>query len=144
MTLVPVLGLAVPLPAIIMAGVTLYMLVLALVLWIRFCLKERCPPLCGSCCPDFSVWDQCFRLAQSCDCRLPTLRSCLMDAGSPPSVRDGAKHHTLQGCGFILTKVSEDGGWCLCLQCSSWDCACTCQPPECESCNCLCFEIRIK
>ncbi|XP_061159102.1 uncharacterized protein si:ch211-198p11.6 isoform X2 [Syngnathus typhle] len=85
MTLVPVLGLAVPLPAIIMAGVTLYMLVLALVLWIRFCLKERCPPLCGSCCPDFSVWDQCFRLAQSCDCRLPTLRSCLMDAGSPPS-----------------------------------------------------------
>uniref|UniRef100_A0A665SYS8 Uncharacterized protein n=1 Tax=Echeneis naucrates TaxID=173247 RepID=A0A665SYS8_ECHNA len=29
-------------------------------------------------------------------------------------------------------------------QCEKWDCACTCQPPECESCNCLCFEIRIK
>uniref|UniRef100_A0A3B4ZJK7 Uncharacterized protein n=1 Tax=Stegastes partitus TaxID=144197 RepID=A0A3B4ZJK7_9TELE len=28
--------------------------------------------------------------------------------------------------------------------CDRWDCACTCQPPECESCNCLCFEIRIK
>uniref|UniRef100_A0A8C5GH36 Metallothionein n=1 Tax=Gouania willdenowi TaxID=441366 RepID=A0A8C5GH36_GOUWI len=29
-------------------------------------------------------------------------------------------------------------------QCWRWDCACTCQPPECQSCNCLCFEIRIK
>ncbi|XP_061701985.1 uncharacterized protein si:ch211-198p11.6 [Syngnathoides biaculeatus] len=113
MSVVPVLGLAVPLPAIIMIGITLYMLVLGLVLWIRFCLKERCSLACESCCPSFSVWDHCFRLAQSCDCQPLTVRSCLTDIGSVPSV-------------------------------SKWDCACTCQPPECESCNCLCFEIRIK
>ncbi|XP_077386817.1 uncharacterized protein LOC144024427 [Festucalex cinctus] len=113
MSVVPFMGLAVPLPAIILAAITLYMLVLALVLWIRFCFKERCQLACDSCCPTFSIWECCFRLAQSCDCRPPTPRLCLMDVCSLPS-------------------------------CSKWDCACTCQPPECESCNCLCFEIRIK
>uniref|UniRef100_A0A667YRZ3 Uncharacterized protein n=1 Tax=Myripristis murdjan TaxID=586833 RepID=A0A667YRZ3_9TELE len=32
----------------------------------------------------------------------------------------------------------------FCPQCARWDCACTCQPPECDSFNCLCFEIKIR
>ncbi|XP_077589846.1 uncharacterized protein LOC144208065 isoform X2 [Stigmatopora nigra] len=116
MSVVPVLGLAMPLPAIIMLAILIYMLLLAVVVWIRFCFKERCSWDCGPCCPccpNFSMWDRCYQLAQSCDCNPPTLRSCLKDVGLP-------------------------------AVCSKWDCACMCQPPECESCNCLCFEIRIK
>ncbi|KAM7387563.1 hypothetical protein PAMA_009943 [Pampus argenteus] len=67
MQVLPVWELAIPLPAVIMITVSLYMIILGIGLWIRSCLK-----------------------------------------------------------------------------CVKWDCACTCQPPECDSCNCLCFEIRIK
>ncbi|XP_047199900.1 uncharacterized protein si:ch211-198p11.6 [Hippoglossus stenolepis] len=86
--------LSIPLPAVLMITLGVYMTVLGIGLWIRFCLK-------------------CFRLAEMCNCRLPTMRSCLADSCPAPT-------------------------------CAKWDCACTCQPPECESCNCLCFEIRIK
>ncbi|XP_044037541.1 keratin-associated protein 4-5 isoform X2 [Siniperca chuatsi] len=108
----PVWGLAIPLPAVLMITLSLYMIVLGIGLWIRSCLKDRCCE-CGDCCPDISLCEQCFRLAEMCDCRLPTLRSCRADSCPSPS-------------------------------CVKWDCACTCQPPECDSCNCLCFEIRIK
>ncbi|XP_040919107.1 uncharacterized protein si:ch211-198p11.6 isoform X2 [Toxotes jaculatrix] len=76
-------------------------------------ITDRCSSECGDCCPNISICEQCFRLAEMCDCRLPTMRSCLTNSCPSPT-------------------------------CVKWDCACTCQPPECESCNCLCFEIRIK
>ncbi|XP_061761781.1 uncharacterized protein si:ch211-198p11.6 isoform X1 [Nerophis ophidion] len=113
MSVLPAWGLSIPLPAVIFIGVSIYMLVLALALWIRFCLKERYALACDCGCPSWSLWELCFNVAQSCDCRLPSLRSCLRDMCASPS-------------------------------CGRWDCACTCQPPECESCNCLCFEIRVK
>ncbi|XP_061761783.1 uncharacterized protein si:ch211-198p11.6 isoform X2 [Nerophis ophidion] len=75
--------------------------------------QERYALACDCGCPSWSLWELCFNVAQSCDCRLPSLRSCLRDMCASPS-------------------------------CGRWDCACTCQPPECESCNCLCFEIRVK
>ncbi|XP_040919106.1 uncharacterized protein si:ch211-198p11.6 isoform X1 [Toxotes jaculatrix] len=105
--------LALPLPAVLIITVSFYMVVLGIGLWIRFCLKDRCSSECGDCCPNISICEQCFRLAEMCDCRLPTMRSCLTNSCPSPT-------------------------------CVKWDCACTCQPPECESCNCLCFEIRIK
>ncbi|XP_060946695.1 uncharacterized protein si:ch211-198p11.6 [Limanda limanda] len=105
--------LSIPLPAVLMITLGVYMVVLCIGLWIRFCLKDRCSSDCGDCCPNISLCDHCFRLAEVCNCRLPTMRSCLTDSCPAPT-------------------------------CAKWDCACTCQPPECESCNCLCFEIRIK
>uniref|UniRef100_A0A3Q3MUH4 Uncharacterized protein n=1 Tax=Mastacembelus armatus TaxID=205130 RepID=A0A3Q3MUH4_9TELE len=75
--------------------------------------KDHCSSKCGNCCPSIPICEQCFRVAEICDCRLPTMHSCLRDSCTP-------------------------------LTCNKWDCACTCQPPECDSCNCLCFEIRIK
>ncbi|KTG32121.1 hypothetical protein cypCar_00007264 [Cyprinus carpio] len=51
--------------------------------------------------------------AQSCDCRAPSLQSCLDYSCPSPN-------------------------------CAMWDCACTCQPPECDSINCFCFEIKFK
>uniref|UniRef100_A0A8B9R5Y1 Uncharacterized protein n=1 Tax=Astyanax mexicanus TaxID=7994 RepID=A0A8B9R5Y1_ASTMX len=33
---------------------------------------------------------------------------------------------------------------CPTSNCVMWDCACTCQPPECDSINCICFEIKFK
>ncbi|KAM4717165.1 uncharacterized protein FYW61_017351 [Anableps anableps] len=114
MQVLPVWGLAIPLPAVMMIAVSLYMMVLGVGLWIRYCLKDYCSlEPCCSCCPSASLGDQCFRLAERCDCRLPAVASFLPDSCSSPA-------------------------------CISMDCACTCQPPECDSCNCLCFEIRIK
>ncbi|KAM8825438.1 uncharacterized protein ACB058_021354 [Synchiropus picturatus] len=111
MPVLPVWELAVPLPAVMMITVALYIVMVALGLWIRFCLKDRCS--CQDCCPGFSLCDQCFQLAEMCDFRTPSLRSCLPASCPRPNF-------------------------------GRWDCACTCQPPECDSCNCLCFEIRIK
>ncbi|XP_069021343.1 uncharacterized protein [Embiotoca jacksoni] len=113
MQVLPIWQLAIPLPAVLMITVGLYMVVLGIGLWIRYCLKDCCSLPCADCCPDVSVCELCFRLAEMCDCRLPSLASVLPDSCPSPS-------------------------------CAKWDCACTCQPPECESCNCLCFEIRIK
>ncbi|XP_029996739.1 sperm mitochondrial-associated cysteine-rich protein [Sphaeramia orbicularis] len=111
--------LSVPLPAIMLITVTLYMIVVGIGLWIRFCLKDRCSFSCGDCCPDVSVSEQCYKMAETCDCRTPSLRSCLVDTCPSPSA-------------------------CPTPSCATLDCACTCHPPECDSCNCLCFEIRIK
>ncbi|XP_036003601.1 uncharacterized protein si:ch211-198p11.6 isoform X1 [Fundulus heteroclitus] len=113
MQVLPIWGLAVPLPAVMMITISLYMVLLGVGLWIRSCLKDYCSLGCGACCPDVSVCEQCFRLAEACDCRLPAISSFLPASFSSPS-------------------------------CINMDCACTCQPPDCQSCNCLCFEIRIK
>ncbi len=32
----------------------------------------------------------------------------------------------------------------LCFQCGQCNCNCSCQVPECESINCLCFELKLK
>ncbi|KAM9843849.1 uncharacterized protein ACBR49_012970 [Aulostomus maculatus] len=113
MEVLPAGGLAIPLPAAVLIAVILYMGLLGVGLWLRIYLKGRCSSACGGCCPHVPVGEKCFQLAETCDCRTPTLHSCLANLCSSPS-------------------------------CGKWDCACTCQPPECDSCNCLCFEIRIK
>lgn len=111
--------LALPLPAVLMITVSIYMVLLGAAIWVRYCLKDRCSFSCGDCCPDVSVCDQCFKVAEVCDCRPPSLRSCL--SSTCPSFSS-----------------------CLAPSCAKMDCACTCQPLECDTCNCLCFEIRIK
>ncbi|RVE69932.1 hypothetical protein OJAV_G00083000 [Oryzias javanicus] len=114
MQVLPIWGLAIPLPAVMIITVSLYMVLVGIGFWIRYCLKDRCSSECGGCCPDVSLCENCLRLAEMCNCRLPAVRSFLPNPCLLPN------------------------------PCVNLDCACTCQPPECESCNCLCFEIRIK
>ncbi|XP_059924033.1 uncharacterized protein si:ch211-198p11.6 [Gadus macrocephalus] len=81
------MGMALPLPAVLMIAVGIYVFVLAMALWFRHCLKDRCT----------GMW-----------------------------------------------KGLLSGPLPLNVECANWDCTCTCQPPECESCNCLCFEIKLR
>ncbi|XP_048053161.1 uncharacterized protein si:ch211-198p11.6 [Megalobrama amblycephala] len=74
---VPVWALSLPLPAIVMISVGIYMIVLAAVLWCHHCLKAKCDPQCSDCCAGFSPCEYCLVCAQSCDCRPPSMRSCL-------------------------------------------------------------------
>ncbi|XP_019906217.1 uncharacterized protein si:ch211-198p11.6 isoform X1 [Esox lucius] len=117
-SVLPVWGLALPLPAVLMIVVGVYMLFLAMALWFRQCLKEQCSPECGDCCPNIAPCDYCLECAESCNCRTPSMRSCLD-----------------QTCPSTCPSLPN---------CAMWDCACTCQPPECESFNCLCFEIKFR
>uniref|UniRef100_A0A8C4SL67 Uncharacterized protein n=1 Tax=Erpetoichthys calabaricus TaxID=27687 RepID=A0A8C4SL67_ERPCA len=64
------------------------------------------------------VCDCCLACAELCDCKMPSLRSCLNG----------------------LCPRSPDCTDC----CPVCDCACTFQSPDCENCNCLCFEIKMK
>ncbi|KAM9541535.1 uncharacterized protein ACWYII_039053 isoform 1-T4 [Salvelinus alpinus] len=118
MMVLPVWGLTLPLPAVLMIVVGLYMIFLAMALWFRQCLKEQCSPECGDCCPNIAPFEYCLACAESCNCRMPSLRSCLD-----------------QTCPSTCPSLPN---------CNMWDCACTCQPPECESFNCLCFEIKLR
>ncbi|KAM3597253.1 uncharacterized protein V6R79_001899 [Siganus canaliculatus] len=112
MEVVSLWGLAIPLPAVMIITVALYMIVLGIGLWIRSCVKDRCFIECGDCCPGLSICEQCYSLGEMCEHCVTYVRSCW---------------------GHVFPSS--------CVKC---DCACTCQPPECDSCNCLCFEIRIK
>ncbi|XP_076851798.1 uncharacterized protein LOC143503690 [Brachyhypopomus gauderio] len=109
----PSWALPLPLPAVVMVTVGLYMLLLAGVLWCHRCLRPQCSSQCADCCPGVSAFERCYVCAQSCDCRPPNLHACLDHSCPSPS-------------------------------CVVWDCACTCQPPECDSVNCICFEIKFR
>ncbi|XP_029692263.1 uncharacterized protein si:ch211-198p11.6 [Takifugu rubripes] len=114
MQALPIWGLAIPLPAVLIITLSLYLVVLGIGFWLRSCLKERCSSWCDDCCPDMSpASEQCCRLVEMCDCKMPSMNS------------------------YWTTD-------CPINPCANWDCACTCQPPECDSCNCLCFEIRVR
>lgn len=111
--------------------------------------KDRCCSDCGDCCPNISVSEQCFRLAETCDCRLPTVHSCWTKSCPSPSVRilRTQSSSTLTTNQTVTTLAHHRNRFLFLsdvFQCAKWDCACTCQPPECDSCNCLCFEIRIR
>ncbi|XP_034396127.1 keratin-associated protein 4-9 isoform X2 [Cyclopterus lumpus] len=85
MQVMPLWELSIPLPAVLMITLGLYMVVLGLGLWIRSCLKDRCSPQCAGCCPAVSLCENCFRFAEMCDCRLPTVRSCRAVSCPSPS-----------------------------------------------------------
>ncbi|KAJ7990032.1 hypothetical protein DPEC_G00310650 [Dallia pectoralis] len=77
MMVLPVWGLALPLPAVLMIVVAVYMIFLVMALWFRQCLKEQCSPECGDCCPNIAPCDYCLACAESCNCHTPSMRSCL-------------------------------------------------------------------
>uniref|UniRef100_A0ABJ3HKH5 Predicted gene, 57854 n=1 Tax=Mus musculus TaxID=10090 RepID=A0ABJ3HKH5_MOUSE len=68
--------------------------------------------------------DCCWSCAEACDFPLPSPTHCL-DACCP--------------------HLSEAGWAPRCPGCCPLcDCACACQLPDCQSLNCLCFEIKLR
>ncbi|XP_014354153.1 uncharacterized protein SI:CH211-198P11.6 [Latimeria chalumnae] len=121
-------GLLLPVPAIVFIAVGAYLVLLIIIIVVRQCLLER--GFCVDCCSwgkdlQLGCWKYCLACAESCDCKIPSLNHCL-DNYCPRS-RD---------C---------DVGNCLsCSCCPYCDCACAFQPPDCESINCICFEIKMR
>ncbi|XP_055079809.1 keratin-associated protein 5-9 [Periophthalmus magnuspinnatus] len=77
--------LALPLPAIFLITVGLYMLLLGTALWLRYCLKDHCSVSCPDCCSGVSLCENCFKMAEACDCRPPSVRSCFAYTCPSPS-----------------------------------------------------------
>nr|XP_032641564.1 uncharaterized LOC112694756 homolog isoform X1 [Chelonoidis abingdonii] len=120
--------LLLPLPAIVFITVAAYLLLLLLILALRHCLLAR--GLCADSC-----WCEkgmlggpshcCLACAKACDCATPSLTHCL-DTCCPR--RQGWE---LSTCPPFLR---------CCPLC---DCACAYQPPDCQSINCICFEVKL-
>ncbi|XP_061568160.1 keratin-associated protein 5-4 [Cololabis saira] len=85
MKVLAVWELAIPLPAVMLIVASLYMILLGTGLWIRHCLKDRCSSDCTDCCPRVSLCEQCYRLAETCNYRMPTIRSFLPNSCCSPS-----------------------------------------------------------
>lgn len=104
-------------PAAGIAAIVLsvYILIIALILYIRYLTKaDCCDNCCGSrCCVNFHPIDATLVcLGECCDCRLPTAQTCA-DTICP----------TQDQCTECLTSCIPD--------------------TNCDNCSCLCFEIRL-
>ncbi|XP_016279681.1 sperm mitochondrial-associated cysteine-rich protein [Monodelphis domestica] len=125
----PVVSASLPIPAIVFITVVVYLLLLGLVLLARRYLVEQdcCLSDCrGSCRKEDAPgpFECCQGYAEACDFPLPSPARCL-DACCPQPM---------------------EAGWApQCPRCCPLcDCACACQLPECQSLNCLCFEIKLR
>lgn len=98
--------LSIPLPAVLMITVSLYMVVLGVGLWIRYYLKDYCSSNCTDCCPNVSICDQCFRFATVCDCKMPPVESLVPSCSAPSCDR--------WDCACT----------CQAPECESWNCLC--------------------
>ncbi|XP_066134529.1 uncharacterized protein [Saccopteryx bilineata] len=121
-------SLLLPTPAIVFIAVGIYLLLLGLLLLTRHCLlAQGCCTDCSSPCRKQGAsrpQDYCWTCAEACDFPVP----------SPV--------HYLDAC---CPQPTEAGWDPRCPQCCPLcDCACTCQLPDCQSVNCLCFEIKLR
>ncbi|XP_019504250.1 PREDICTED: uncharacterized protein LOC109385938 isoform X1 [Hipposideros armiger] len=121
-------SLLLPIPAIVFIAVGIYLLLLGLVLLTRHCLlAQGCCANCSSPCRKQGAsrtQDCCWACAEACNFPLPSPAHCL-DACCPQPT---------------------EAGWApRCPRCCPLcDCACACQLPDCQSLNCLCFEIKLR
>ncbi|XP_070088075.1 male-specific sperm protein Mst84Db isoform X2 [Equus asinus] len=88
---------------------------------------QGCCTACSSPCRKQGVsgpQDCCWTCAEACDFPLP------------------GPAHCLDACCLQPTEA----GWAPCCPrcCPLCDCACACQLPDCQSLNCLCFEIKLR
>lgn len=70
-------------------------------------LQEQCSPGCGDCCPNIAPFDYCLACAESCNCRMPSLRSCLdqtcpSTCPSLPNVSETSECATDQGLNHLF------------------------------------------
>ncbi|XP_076801304.1 uncharacterized protein LOC143445846 isoform X2 [Clavelina lepadiformis] len=104
----------------------------------KFCSKSdsQARGICADCnCfgksdEEDSCFDCFLACAQFCNCDTPDLRSCCDSICGPRRRCD---------FGDCATCDCGDGS---CEGCSALQCACACQPPDCDQINCLCFEIK--
>ncbi|XP_072454985.1 uncharacterized protein [Notamacropus eugenii] len=124
----PVVSVSLPIPAIVFISVVVYLLLLGLVLLARHYSVEqgRCTDCRGSCrkADAPGPFECCQGCAEACDFPLPSPARCL-DACCPQPLEAGWTPQCPRCCP-------------LC------DCACACQLPDCQSLNCLCFEIKLR
>ncbi|KAM5227365.1 uncharacterized protein ACOB6Z_016371 [Ctenodactylus gundi] len=121
-------SLLLPIPAIVFITVGIYLLLLGLVLLIRHCLlAQGCCQDCSSPCRKQGAsgpQDCCWNCAEACDFPLSSPARYLDACCPQPSEADWAPR---------------------CPRCCPLcDCACACQLPDCQSLNCLCFEIKLR
>ncbi|KAB0394871.1 hypothetical protein E2I00_008106, partial [Balaenoptera physalus] len=121
-------SLLLPIPAIVVLAVGIYLLLLGLVLLTRHCLlAQGCCTDCSSPCRKQGAsrpQDCCWTCAEACDFPLPSPAHYLDACCPQPAESDWAPH---------------------CPRCCPLcDCACACQLPDCQSLNCLCFEIKLR
>ncbi|XP_078479726.1 uncharacterized protein LOC144947533 isoform X2 [Lampetra fluviatilis] len=102
-------SLPLPLPALLVAIVGAYVLLLALALLLRCCWTERGGSPCdpdGCCSPpsSSSCTDCCLSCARSCDCRVPTVTGCLDSCCPRPNRFRSTRAHLCDcsgiGCSF--------------------------------------------
>ncbi|KAM9101008.1 uncharacterized protein LOC141563771 isoform X2 [Sminthopsis crassicaudata] len=124
----PLVNVSLPIPAIVFISVVAYLLLLGLVLLARRYLVEQdcCTDCRGPCrkTDTHGPFECCQGCAEACDFPLPNPTRCL-DACCPQPM---------------------EAGWApQCPRCFPLcDCACACQLPDCQSLNCLCFEIKLR
>lgn len=127
-------------PIILVIAIGGYMILLGILLVIRQFLVTRgicveCAP-CGKedgslqCCP---CW---IAVAESCNCcSYPNIKTCLNSlCGNTRNICTVEKCVTCQVCANICGPESG-------CECAGCDCAC--QPPECETIDCLCFKMQV-
>nr|XP_048310879.1 keratin-associated protein 4-3 [Myodes glareolus] len=121
-------SLLLPIPAIVFITVGVYLLLLGLVLLTRHCL------LAQGCCTDCSSPCRKQTASESQDCFWNCAEACDFPLPSPAHYLDACCPHP------------SEAGWApRCPQCCPLcDCACACQLPDCQSLNCLCFEIKLR
>ncbi|XP_031244169.1 uncharaterized LOC112694756 homolog isoform X2 [Mastomys coucha] len=143
-------SLQLPTPAIVFIAVGIYLLLLGLVLLTRHCLlAQGCCTDCSSPCRKqgaSETQDCCWSCAEACDFPLPSPAHYL-DACCPHPSEAGKAAELLA----IVRRSQERSrelrkGWApQCPRCCPLcDCACACQLPDCQSLNCLCFEIKLR
>ncbi|XP_043942224.1 keratin-associated protein 5-4 [Protopterus annectens] len=121
-------SLVLPVPAIIIITVGAYLLLVLIAVMVRQCLMTQ--GMCVDCCScskgnQLGLSDCCLSCAETCDCQVPSMDRCLDDC-------------------CPRRKLCDIGNLLACNCCPTCDCACACQPPDCETINCICFEIRMK
>ncbi|XP_046841326.1 uncharacterized protein LOC124435433 [Xenia sp. Carnegie-2017] len=134
--------------AIVLIVIAGYIVIFIIAVFIRQCLLARGVHLCHDwfyelCCTSCSCPRcTCFtHFAELCDFNVPSKNSCL-DACCP----------TKEKCDNMFCCCMNDlPGGDLCADCNGpecqfgdCNCACNCQVPECNSINCICFEIQLR
>ncbi|CAN0115359.1 uncharacterized protein LOC144947533 isoform X1 [Lampetra fluviatilis] len=119
-------SLPLPLPALLVAIVGAYVLLLALALLLRCCWTERGGSPCdpdGCCSPpsSSSCTDCCLSCARSCDCRVPTVTGCLDSCCPRPNLCESRLYR--------------------CCPCSQ--CVCGWHEPDCNNFSCICCSLRL-
>lgn len=136
--------------AIVFIAIGAYIVVFVIAVLIRQCLQARgltiCPEwvnemFCKTCCCSCLCITH---LAELCDFNVPSKNSCLDSCCPSKEWCDDnfcCCMNSMPGGGLCEDCADCNGPECQCGDCN---CACNFTMPECNSINCICFEIQLK